>query len=686
MKPEDARSMCCRLRLDNRELVKRGGGLFGANPLTGCYDEKTEILTENGWKLFKDLTKNEMIFTLVRNNEIELHKPKKLFKYNHKGEMCQFKTKSMDLLVTPNHRMVVDQVGSGKRKFVEAKDFDFNNQRIPKQGIWRGEETTWFILPGIKFTKYGRQGRTPYKVYRDALKIEMDNWLRFFGFWLAEGCTDNEKSAKNHGYRTVISQVNKKKKEEIKRVLDSLPFNYYIERAINFVICNKQLWTYLRQFGNKYEKFIPKEIKRLSKRQLKILFDWMVKGDGYVRKITGQINYWTPSKRLADDLQEIIMKLGWLGTSISQKKKVSQIKGRKIKAGVIYVLGVQKAKHYRLRKRNIKKAYYEGKIYCCEVKNHTVFVRRNGKVSWCGNSIGVVTINLPRIGYLTKNEEEFFEKLGKLMNIAKESLEIKRKVLEEFTDRGLYPYAKFYLREIKKVYNKYWVNHFSTIGLLGMNEACMNLFNLDIGTERGRKFAESVLDFMRGEIIKYQKETNDLYNLEATPAEGASYRLAKIDKKAFPDIIVANNAAVENGADPYYTNSTNLPVNYTNDLFLALELQDPLQTKYTGGTVFHAFIGESMPSKEAIKALLKKVCENFRLPYFTITPTFSICTKHGYFFGQHFLCPQCKNKCEVYSRVVGYLRPVDQWNNGKRTEFTDRKTFDTTLKTIPIKD
>jgi len=671
LSPEDARSMCCRLRLDNRELYKRGGGLFGANPLTGCYDEKTEILTENGWKLFKDLTIKEKVFTLTENNKIELHRPERIFKYKYNGEMYQFKTRSLDLLITPNHRLLVDESGSGKRKFVEAKGFDFNNQRIPKQSIWEAEEKEWFILPAIEYLKYGRQGRTPYKVAKDALKIKMDNWLRFFGFWLAEGCTDNEKIAKRHGYRIIITQVNKQKKEEIKKVLDKLPFNYFSEGKNNFVIYNKQLWTYLRQFGNKYQKFIPKEIKNLGKRQLKILFDWMVKGDGCVRKNTGQINYWTASQKLADDLQEIILKLGWLGTCTAQQKKNSVIKRRKINFHLIYVIGVQKAKHYRLRGNNIKKIHYRGKVYCCEVKNHTVFVRRNGRVTWCGNSIGVVTINIPHLGYLSKTKKGFFEGLAHIMDLAKESLEIKRKILENWIEKGLYPYAKHYLSGVKKMRGTYWGNHFSTIGLLGMNECLLNFLGIDIGNKKGIGFAAEILDFMRERLINYQKETGNLYNLEATPAEGTSYRLALKDKKKYPDIITAGEK------EPYYTNSTQLPVNYTDDLFEALKLQDSLQTKYTGGTVFHAFLGEAISDPEAVKSLIKLVFEKFHLPYFTLTPTFSVCPTHGYIAGEHFICPQCtiEQPCEVYSRIVGYLRPVQQWHKGKQEEFNQRSNF-----------
>ncbi len=701
---------CCRLRLDNRELRKRGGGLFGANPLTGCYDDQTEILTDEGWIFFKDLTKKHNIFTLTENNNIEIHSPKKIFKYDYEGELYEFKTKSLDLLVTPNHRMVVDQTYKNKRKFVEAQEFDVNNHRIPKQSIWSGEEKEWFILPSIDFIKYGRQGRTPYKVVRDSLKIKMDDWLKFFGFWLAEGSTDNEKIAKSHGYRVFITQVNKKKRKEIKEVLDKLPFNY-AEETNNYVICNKQLWTYLRGFGKKYNKYIPKEIKGLSKRQLKILFNWLVKGDGHVRKTTGQINYWTTSKQLADDMQEVILKLGWLGTITKQKRKISKIKGRTINSqATCYVLGVQKAKHYRLRKSNIKTVQYKGKVYCCEVKNNSLFVRRNGKVTWCGNSIGVVTVNLPRIGYLARTEEEYFEKLDEAMDLAYTSLEIKRKVLESFTERGLYPYSKFYLRKIKQTHNQYWKNHFSTIGLIGMNESVMNMFGSGLLDTESRKFAVKVMDHMRKKLEDYQLESGNIFNLEATPGEGTTHRLARIDKKNYPNIIVANEQSYqETKAAPYYTNSTQLHVAATIDLFDALEVEDELQTKYTGGTVFHTFLGEKVKDWKMTRELVKRIAHNFKLPYFTLTPTFSVCPVHGYIAGEHEVCPKCdeeigyagmmrqlnsgkqvdqeileatkkkRNYCEIYSRVVGYIRPVKQWNAGKVEEYKERRVFDKSL-------
>lgn len=292
-------------------------------------------------------------------------------------------------------------------------------------------------------------------------------------------------------------------------------------------------------------------------------------------------------------------------------------------------------------------------------------------------SIGVVTINLPKIAYLAKNEKEFFEILKQKMDIAKESLEEKRKIIEHLTEYGLYPYTKYYLRDIKKRFNEYWKNHFSTIGLIGANEACLNLLGVNIADENGLKFANKIMDFMRDVILDYKKETGNNYNLEASPAEGASYRLAKKDKENYPDIIVANEKEYrESGAKPFYTNSTQLPVNFTDDIFEALNLQDELQAKYTGGTVIHIFAGERIYDLDVMKNLVKKICTNYKLPYFTFTPTFSTCKTHGYIAGEHFKCPKCGEETEVFSRVVGYIRPIKQWNDGKMAEFETRKTFD----------
>ncbi|MBN2688402.1 MAG: ribonucleoside triphosphate reductase [Deltaproteobacteria bacterium] len=290
-------------------------------------------------------------------------------------------------------------------------------------------------------------------------------------------------------------------------------------------------------------------------------------------------------------------------------------------------------------------------------------------------SIGVVTLNLPRLGYLSQAEEEFFDRLSRLMDMAKDSLEIKRKMLERFTDGDLYPYTKYYLRHVKERFGEYWKNHFSTIGLVGMNEACLNLLGKSIADPAGHDFSKRVLDFMRSRLIKYQKETGNNYNLEATPAEGTSYSLARIDRKKFSDIICANVNGDGGTAEPFYTNSTQLPVNYTNDIFEALDLQEDIQTRYTGGTVFHIYAGERIDDPSAVKVLVRKICEKYSLPYFTFSPTFSVCPNHGYIKGESVQCPSCGEECEIYSRVVGYLRPVNQWNKGKKEEFKTRRLF-----------
>jgi ribonucleoside-triphosphate reductase len=331
----------------------------------------------------------------------------------------------------------------------------------------------------------------------------------------------------------------------------------------------------------------------------------------------------------------------------------------------------------------------DSRSMCCRLRLDNRELRKRGGGLFGANpktgSVGVVTLNMPRLGYLAKNENDFFERLDNLMDLSKESLEIKREIIENLTHSGLHPYSRFYLDDVKKTFGEYWKYHFSTIGLIGMNDALLNFLNKSIGEIEGKRFAEKVLDYMRNKIADFQEETGNIFNLEATPAEGASYRLARIDHERFPEIRTYNQEVYSNNGgrdvEPYYTNSTQLPVGYTSDVFEALDLQDSLQSKYTGGTVLHIFLGENEPSSTAVKKLIRKVAENYSLPYYTITPTFSICPDHGYVAGEHHHCPTCKTNskttdCEVYSRVVGYLRPVIQWNRGKQQEFSDRKTFD----------
>lgn len=318
----------------------------------------------------------------------------------------------------------------------------------------------------------------------------------------------------------------------------------------------------------------------------------------------------------------------------------------------------------------------DARSMCCRLRLDTRKLEARGGGLFGANpltgSIGVVTLNLPRIGFLAENEEEFFSLLEERLILAKNSLEIKRKVLETYTKSGLYPYTKFYLKSIYERFNQYWKNHFSTIGIIGMNEAMENFMGKNLGTKEGKSFALKVMDYLRGRLIDIQEETQNNYNLEATPAEGTSYRLAILDKKQYPAIKCANCG----GDTPFYTNSTQLPVNYSDDIFEVLDLQDDLQTKYTGGTVLHIFGGERVEHGQSIKALVKSICESYRLPYFTFSPTFSICGQHGYLDGEQPVCPICKKETEVFSRIVGYLRPVSQWNDGKKAEFKMRTTFD----------
>ena len=312
---------------------------------------------------------------------------------------------------------------------------------------------------------------------------------------------------------------------------------------------------------------------------------------------------------------------------------------------------------------------------CCRLRLDTKELRKRGGGLFGSNpltgSIGVVTLNLPRIAYISKSESEFFARLWQQMNIAANSLEIKRKVIEEQTARGLYPYSANYLRPIQQKTGCFWFNHFNTIGLIGMNEACQNLFgpDCDLTTTKGQDFAVKTLNYMRKEIQEIQDKTGHYYNLEATPAEGTSYRLAKKDVERYSDIITAGESV------PYYTNSSQLPVGFTDDIFETLDLQDELQSLYTGGTVLHLYLGEEIKDRAIAKRLIQKVFTRYRLPYISLTPTFSICNDHGYLAGEQPICPECGADTEIWSRVVGYLRPVRNFNKGKQEEYAQRKKY-----------
>ena len=310
---------------------------------------------------------------------------------------------------------------------------------------------------------------------------------------------------------------------------------------------------------------------------------------------------------------------------------------------------------------------------CCRLRLDTSELRKRGGGLFGSNpmtgSIGVFTINLPRIGYLSGSKEAFKARLKRQMHLGKSSLEIKRKVIEDQSEHGLYPYCAHYLRDIKARTGKYWNNHFNTIGIIGMNEALMNFLGKDLTTKKGQDFALEIMRYMRDVLKDIQDETGNYYNLEASPAEGACYRLAKLDIEKYPDIITAGDEI------PYYTNSSQLPVGFTDDIFETLDLQDDLQSLYTGGTVLHMYLGEAIKDIQTAKQLIKKIFTRYRLPYISLTPTFSICDMHGYISGEHFKCPDCGSTCEVWSRVTGYLRPVQNYNTGKKEEYKNRKKY-----------
>jgi ribonucleoside-triphosphate reductase len=311
---------------------------------------------------------------------------------------------------------------------------------------------------------------------------------------------------------------------------------------------------------------------------------------------------------------------------------------------------------------------------CCRLRLDTTELRKRGGGLFGSNpltgSIGVFTVNLPIIGYLSSSKNEFKSRLWRIVQIGKTSLEIKRKIVEQQTDKGLYPYSANYLRNVKERTDEYWYNHFNTIGIIGMNEALLNFMGKDITTPEGQEFSIEIMNYLRDLLVDIQNETGHFYNLEATPAEGTAYRLAKLDKAKYPDIIAAGTDDV-----PYYTNSTQLPVEYTDDIFEAMELQDELQSLYTGGTVQHLYLGERIDDIAVSKNLIKRIFTNYKMPYISLTPTFSICNEHGYITGEHFECPQCGAETEVWSRVVGYLRPVKNYNEGKKQEYFEREKF-----------
>ena len=651
MKPEDVRSMC---------------------PLSG--NEK--VLT-------KSTRGRDLEFSSIKNIYYGNPKNKEYKIYSHgrfvKGRFNKF----------PNQEMIKVTLDNNHKIEISKKHLNFTlRDKKSKVEILKGEELKEGMYLPYSLKKYKGSGCNEDLGY-------------FVGAFAGDGSFDKDTSV-------VFSLENERKKhviEKLKFIGDKYFGAHFSERQDS----RTKLYTlkiHSRAAVGLCKDFVAE--KEREKHYKEKLFTMSLKFrrgvlKGHYDTDGGNRNrIYTSSEKMVKCLNMLAATMGTT-TSIYKDSREGRLGKNPNYAVLIYQLNRKKYGKIWFKKGDklwvrVKRIQKLGKsmAYCFEVRNdepmftvgttgiltHNCRLRLSNKELYkrggglfgsnpLTGSIGVVTINMPRIGYLAKNKKEFFERLSHFMDLAKESLEIKRKALENFTAKGLYPYSKYYLAGIKKIRGDYWGNHFSTIGLAGMNEALLNFLGVNIGSQKGRKFTLEVLDFMRKRLIKYQEETGSLYNLEATPAESTSYRLARLDRKKYPDIITAGKK------EPYYTNSTQLPVNYTDDLFEALKLQDEIQTKYTGGTVFHNFIGEKISNGETVKRLVKKVFENFKLPYFTITPTFSICPHHGYIAGEHFTCPKCtiEQPCEVYSRVVGYLRPVKQWNLGKQEEFKERKEF-----------
>lgn len=679
----DITSMCCRLKIDRREIEKhlgeytgglsqteyekthqKGHGFFGASPNTGCYDEQTEVLTKDGWKFWKDVTHKDIFITMnMKNKNIEYQEPTQLFNYEYVGDMVEIKNKNFDLLVTPNHNMLIN-VNKGTYKLMSAEDMVGRYQTlIPKQADWVGEDIDFFELDEITFKKsfYGNK----YEETKESIKIKTTEWAEFMGWFLSEGSFDNENIAQSHGYRVFITQVKEQNKKIIESLLNKMPFNWSQDGA-NYIICNKQLWMYVKQFGKAHDKFIPEFIKSLSKKYLKIFFDAIMLGDGYTKK-DGQQFYYTCSSKLRDDMQEIILKLG-LSSNVYERTRtdVKKIKGRIINSDKQYEINVLRSENYKIRKHSVNKKKYSGKVYCAEVPNHTLYVRRNGKTTWCGNSIGVTTLNIPAIMYDAKEKggdwDEFLTHVKYYMDLAIESLMKKRKVIEEYADKGLYPYLTHYLREVKKRTGHYFTQHFSTICPNGIHEALYIYgFKDGIMCDEGLEKAIQLLKFMNEYTVELQKEFKVLINLEQAPAESAGVKLCQ-----------------KSGVDPlgngYYTNSSWQPAESKIDLIDLIDMQGKLNVYYTGGSSMHTYTDSDLvPIANDLQKIIMYAFTETKIPYMTISPVFSVCHKCGRIAGKHHICPKCgSKKIEIYERIVGYYRPHTNWNKGRLKESEKR--------------
>lgn len=766
-----------------------------------CYSDDTEVLTDKGWKLFKNLDRTEQIATLNKTtNRIEYQSPTKYFSKYYNGLMLHFRNKGLDMLVTPNHRLLLRQrtkTSKYTRPLIlkEADSLGFDNTGRCRHGIPRYSE---FFGEDKKFINIGNK------------KIKTEDFMPLLGIYLSEGSINRAGAKKGH-YRIEITQIKEKTRIEIEELLKRLPFKYSKDKHC-FYVYGKEIYKFFESQGYSHDRYIPREYLNLNKKYLKILLEWLIKGDGH-NNSNGHKFYFTVSEKLRNDVIELVIKSGlycssYIFAKTGDEHTLSDGRTFKNKKDLWAVSIYDSDRDICIYEP--EEILYNGTIHCVEVPNHIILTKRNGYVTWCGNSvdtllapfirkdeltykqvkqamqglifnlnvpsrwagqspfsnftfdwtipedrmddipmiggkamdfaygdlqeeslminkafmevltegdakgstftfpiptinitkefdwngpltdelfaltakygpyyfanfvksdlnpkdirsmccrlslrldelrnkmgglfgagsqtgsIAVTTINLPRIGYLSKDDNEFFSRLDNMLDIAKEAMEIKRVVVMKNLDRGLMPYTKRYLGHLN--------GHFSTIGIIGMNECLINYMGKGISDKDSYNFGLGVMDHIRSKLIEIQKETGNLYNLEATPAEGTTRRLAAKDKKHYPDIIVANEQKWrEQKVAPYYTNSIHLPVGFTNDIFESLDLEEEFLTKFTGGCVKHIYLGERLPSADSARNLVKKVCSNYKVPYISITPSFSVCPTHGYVNGAHDTCPK----------------------------------------------
>lgn len=741
MKPDDARSMC--LHPDEEVLIKNTGNIKRVRIKEFVEQHKKTDYDENGWAECDATKKLQMLSLNPETLKVEWVPVKRFLKIiddklveiiTEDGKFAKFSTGHIIPVLTEN--------GIENRRAEELKEGDYLiNLKSSKDSLSKEYQKIEDLVLNEDFAKIlGYFTADGNYLFENRKNLKTYGMPRGLQFTFKQGDWENINLIKNL-LKTVLRCKTSEKKDPRYNTYYLYIYNARLARKIYNAGFRKYgrlpqilfnsppsvIKSFLEYHfrGDGYEKRKEIHLNDLElSRDLVLLYSLIGQPVVYRVRKNSQIIYLQHSKSplksnglinnplIYERVPGFLAKSTYVVPGLIKSRTVGLPTLEKYNAKTVLSKLIEKADVYIVRIKSILKKtldapqeFYDVELSknhlfihslgtvthnCCRLRLDNRELRKRGGGLFGANpktgSIGVVTINMPRIGYLARDDDDFFERLDRLMELAKQSLIIKREVIENLTYSGLHPYSRFYLSDIKKAFGEYWKNHFSTIGLIGMNDALLNFMNKSIGDKEGKEFAEKVLDYMREKIADFQEETGDIFNLEATPAEGTSYRLARIDKAKYPDIRVYNQEFYGNGGkvEPYYTNSTQLPVGFTTDIFEALDLQDTLQSKYTGGTVLHIFLGEEKPSPSATKKLIRKVAENYTLPYYTITPTFSICPDHGYMSGKHHVCPVCKSEgknteCEVYSRVVGYLRPVNQWNRGKQQEFHDRKTFDMML-------